>query len=91
MTDSMEEIMKTAQIANAVMAVLERVCAEQRATSVVIRFEPKGNKVFKVVLKDIRTPEMQRRVKEAIEIGLCESMELTAERKHRLEYEIILA
>ena len=91
MTITMEEIIALSEKANAVKRVIERICADQRATSVVIRFMPTGNKEFKVILKDIRTPEMQNRVRDAINMSLCESMMLTAEREHRLEYDLILA
>lgn len=77
--------------ANAVKGIIERICREQRATSVVIRFVPVAENKMAVILKDIRSPEMQNRVKNAIEQDLCETLEPKGEYKHRLEYELILA
>ena len=77
--------------AHAIENIIERICREQRATSVVIRFVPVAENRMAVVLKDIRTPEMQERVKNAIGQDLCETLEIKGEYKHRLEYELILA
>lgn len=77
--------------AKAIQGIIERICREQRATSVVVRFVPVAENRMAIILKDIRTPKMQARVKNAIEQDLCETLEPKGEYKHRLEYELILA